>query len=332
MATSGWAVRESQARHASEAEGRGLGIDRNRHPADDSDPVRRLAIQPVAHTGESLSAEASVLPATAMLPVTLVIIARDEADTIGRCLDSVPFAAEKLVVDSGSTDGTPEVARRHGARVVHKDWLGFGAQRNFATTQARHEWILVLDADEHLSPDLARELHELLPELMKSGHAGACIRRETWYMGEPMRWYRPMVGEKLGRIYHRDRASWTNARVHESLTFKGKARTFQKRVIHHHNPTLLHRQLKILHYTELKTRDWLDKKRPVRLWMTPFVFLAAFLKDYILRLAILDGGRGFVVSQVAASYAVYKRLRYYELVRNPASQDHVDKDNENFRR
>ena len=67
----------------------------------------------------------------------------NEAAVIGRCLDSVPFAAEKLVIDSGSTDGTPEIAARHGARVVHQDWLGFGPQRNFASTQAAHDWILV---------------------------------------------------------------------------------------------------------------------------------------------------------------------------------------------
>src|SRR4051794_19046990 len=99
------------------------------------------------------------------LPLTLLIIARNEAAVIGRCLDSVPFAAEKLVIDSGSTDGTQDRARQHGARVVHQDWLGFGPQRNFATTQARHDWILALDADECLSPQLAQEMQERLPQL-----------------------------------------------------------------------------------------------------------------------------------------------------------------------
>ena len=88
------------------------------------------------------------------LPVTLIVIAHNEARALGRCLDSVPFAAEKLVIDSGSTDGTPQVAAAHGARVVHQDWLGFGPQRNFATTQSSNDWILSLDADEALSPEL----------------------------------------------------------------------------------------------------------------------------------------------------------------------------------
>ena len=255
------------------------------------------------------------------LPVTLLIIARNEAAAIGRCLDSVPFAAEKLVIDSGSTDGTQEVCQRHGARVVHQDWLGFGPQRNFASTQAQHDWILVLDADEALSPELAAELEQRLPQLMQSSNAGAILRRQTWYMGAPMRWYRPMVGERMGRLYHRGRARWTDVRVHESLRFDGPTPTLQHPFIHLNNPTLVHKQLKTLRYAELKARDWLDRGKPVRMWMTPLVYFAAFLKDYLLRLAFLDGWRGYVVAQTAAAYAVYKRMRYYEMQRNPESRD-----------
>src|SRR5688572_19261066 len=189
------------------------------------------------------------------LPVTLLIIARNEAAAIARCLDSVPFAAEKLIVDSGSTDGTQQVAAQHGARVVHQNWLGFGPQRNFATTQASHDWILVLDADEALTAQLSEEFQHRLPELLSSNLAGAILRRRTWYMGAPMRWYRPMVGERLARFYHRGRARWSNARVHETLQLDGPSTTLQAPFEHHHNPSLVHRHLKILRYAELKARD-----------------------------------------------------------------------------
>lgn len=255
------------------------------------------------------------------LPLTLAIIARNEAAVIARCLDSVPFAAEKLVVDSGSTDATVAVALAHGARVVQQDWLGFGPQRNFASTQCSHDWILVLDADEWLSPKLAAELERTLPALMASDAAGASLRRRTVYMGAPLRWYRPAVGEKLGRLYHRGRARWTDARVHESLCFDGRAPVLKAPFEHANNPTLVHKQLKVLRYAELKCRDWLDKRKPVRMWQAPFVYLLAFLKDYVFRLAMLDGWRGFLIAQTAASYALYKRMRYYEMVRNPASVD-----------
>jgi glycosyltransferase involved in cell wall biosynthesis len=261
------------------------------------------------------------MPSSATVPLTLIVIARNEAGVIGRCLDSVPFAAEKLVVDCGSTDGTQEIAQAHGARVIHQEWLGFGAQRNFATTQATHDWILALDADETLSPELIEELKAKLPQVMQSNAAGGVLRRQTWYMGSPMRFYRPMVGERLGRLYHRARARWTDVRVHESLIYNGSTASFKHTFVHHHNPTLAHRHLKVLQYSELKARDWLDNDRPVWLWTTPFVFVGAFLKDYLLRLAFLDGGRGYVVAQVAAFYAAYKRLRYFEMKRNPASRE-----------
>lgn len=253
-------------------------------------------------------------------PVTLLVMTLNEAHNLARCLDSVPFAAEKLVVDAGSTDDTLAVARAHGARVVHQDWLGFGPQRNFATTQATHDWILFLDADEALSPALVAEFERRLPALLDSDRAGAVLRRAAIYMGAPMRWYRPMMGEKLGRFYHRARARWTDARVHESLVFGGPADTFDETFLHHQNPTLVHKQLKVLRYSELKARDWLDRGRGARMWEVPFVFAGTFLKDYLLRLAFLDGWRGFIVAHTAATYAVYKRLRYFEMLANPESR------------
>jgi glycosyltransferase involved in cell wall biosynthesis len=252
-------------------------------------------------------------------PLTLAVITRNEAGSIARCLDSVPFAAEKLVVDSGSEDDTVAIAQAHGARVVHQDWLGFGAQRNFATTQCTHDWILVLDADEYLSPALAAELARRLPALLAGDAPAAYLRRRTIYMGRPMRWYRPSVGEKLARLYHRGRARWSDARVHESLRFEGRAPTLDAPFNHANNPTLAHKQLKVLRYAELKCRDWLDKGKPVRMWQAPFVYVLAFLKDYLFRLALLDGWRGFLIAQTAASYALYKRMRYYEMVNHPES-------------
>ena len=254
------------------------------------------------------------------LPITLVVMTYNEADNIARCLDSVPFAAEKLVIDCGSIDDTVAIAQAHGARVVHQSWLGFGPQRNFASGQAAHDWILARDADEYLSPELSQELMRRLPALIESEHAGAVLRRTTLYMGAPMRWYKPMVGERMARIYHRGRARWTDARVHESLVFQSSSVTFDAPFHHLHNPTLVHRQLKVLRYSELKALDWLDRRRPLRMWECPFVFIGTFLRDYIFRRAILDGWRGFIVAQMAATYAVYKRMRYYEMRRNPESR------------
>ncbi|GAA5068583.1 glycosyltransferase family 2 protein [Lysobacter panacisoli] len=261
------------------------------------------------------------MPRMAALPISLIVITHNEASNIARCLDSVPFAAEKIVVDSGSTDGTQDIAQACGARVVQQEWLGFGPQRNFASTLSSHDWIVVLDADEFMTDALIAECARELPAIMASDNAAVWLRRETWYMGAPMRWYRPLRGEVKARIYHRDRAKWTNARVHESLEFDGKAASLSAPFSHRNNPTLVHKQLKVLRYSELKALDWFEHKRGVSMWSAPLVFVGSFIKDYVFRLGFMDGWRGFILSQVAASYAIYKRMRYYEMQRDPQTID-----------
>src|SRR5512141_1671693 len=96
------------------------------------------------------------------LPFSLCVITRDAGEQLADCLASVPFAGEIVIVDSGSRDDTVEIARRSGARVIEQAWLGFGAQKNFAVAQAAHEWVLCLDADECVSPELAASIRSTL--------------------------------------------------------------------------------------------------------------------------------------------------------------------------
>lgn len=256
-----------------------------------------------------------------MLPISLVVITFNEAADLGRCLDSVTFAAEKIVVDCGSEDDTRAVALAHGALVVEQDWLGFGRQRNFASDLASNDWILTLDADEALTPALAHELEQRLPTLMASSAAVGVMSRTAWFMGRPLRWYRSMVRERKARIYHRQRARWSDVRVHESLSYDGAALVFDAPFIHYLNPTLVHHELKSLRYAELKALDWRERRRGNWPFAWPFIFLFTFIKDYVLRLAALDGWRGWVVAYMAADYAVYKRIRYYEMLQSVASVD-----------
>jgi glycosyltransferase involved in cell wall biosynthesis len=248
-----------------------------------------------------------------MLPISLIVITYNEAANIGRCLDSVSFVAEKIVVDCGSDDDTRVIAAAHGARVVDQPWLGFGAQRNFGSGLASHDWILSLDADEALTPELNGVLRCGLPELLASNAAVGVLFRTAWFMGRPMRWYRLMAREKKPRIYHRARARWSEVRVHESLQYQGEEVTFQPPFMHYLNPTLVHHQLKYLRYAELKALDWRSRGRGTRSYAWPFVFFLTFVKDYLLRLAVLDGARGWVAAYMAADYALYKRMRYYEM-------------------
>jgi glycosyltransferase involved in cell wall biosynthesis len=247
------------------------------------------------------------------LPISLIVITYNEAANIARCLDSVSFAAEKIVVDCGSDDDTRAIAAAHGARVVEQPWLGFGAQRNFASTLACHDWILSLDADEALTPELTRALQQGLPQLLASNAAAGVLFRTACFMGRALRWYRLMVRERKPRIYHRARARWSDARVHESLQYRGEEMTFAPPFMHYLNPTLVHHQLKYLRYAELKALDWRAAGRATRTYEWPFVFVFTFIKDYVFRLAMLDGARGWAAAYMAADYALYKRMRYYEM-------------------
>jgi glycosyltransferase involved in cell wall biosynthesis len=254
------------------------------------------------------------------LPLTLLVMTRNEEAKIGRCLDSVPFAAEKVVIDSESTDATVAVAHAHGARVVVQPWLGFGAQRNFSTQQSSHDWILFLDADETLTELAQREFLERFPKILSSDAAGALLPRTADYMGRPMRWYRPMLGEMLGRLYHRDRARWSERRVHESVIFEGPVWRFRHPFHHHHSPTLVHKQLKVLRYSEMIALERYDRGRKPFLWAVPFVYIGTFLKECLVYRALFDGWRGVVVAHINASYAVYKRVRLYEMSVHPESR------------
>jgi len=260
------------------------------------------------------------------LAISLIVITHNEAGNIARCLDSVDFASEKIVVDSGSDDATREIAAAHGARVIEQPWLGFGAQRNFGAGVASHDWILSLDADECLTPELSHVLRQRLPALIASDAAAGVLFRTAWYMGRPLRWYRPMVHERKPRLYHRARARWSEVRVHESLQYSGAEIEFEPAFVHYLNPTLVHHELKYLRYAELKALDWRDQGRASRPYAWPLLFVLTFMKDYLLRLAMLDGVRGWIAAYMAAHYALYKRLRYYEMLHFEGSVDLADQE------
>jgi hypothetical protein len=152
-----------------------------------------------------------------------------------------------------------------------------------------------------------------LPELMHSEASVGVLFRTAWFMGRPLRWYRPLVRERKPRIYHRAHSHWDEARVHEALQYTGAERCFEPAFMHYLNPTLVHQQLKYLRYAELKALDWRDRGRGSWPLAWPLVFVLTFLKDYLLRLGFLDGTRGWIAAYLAAHYALYKRLRYFEM-------------------
>ena len=148
-----------------------------------------------------------------MNPLSAVLITRNAAAVLESCLDSLAFADEIVVVDSASTDGTRELAARKGARVVQKEWLGFGRQKQFAVEQAKHDWVLCLDADERVSPELARSIRAALAA---PGSPVYRMPRRNRFLG---RWLSHGEGypDWIVRLFDRRRARWSEDPVHEQV-------------------------------------------------------------------------------------------------------------------
>lgn len=239
-------------------------------------------------------------------PLSAVIITRNAASHIEACLQSVSFADEILVVDSGSTDATLEIAHRHGARVLHQDWLGYGQQKEFAARQARHDWVLCIDADERVSD----ELRQSIKEALVAPHFHACrMARRNRFMG---RWLRHGEGypDWNLRLYHREHARWSDDPVHEKVVTDGKIITLMGDLLHESEQGIADYLAKQDRYTTLQA-EMLHRagKRfnPLKLVLSP-VF--RFFKYYFIRLGFLDGLPGLVHISIGCfnSYRKYAKL------------------------
>lgn len=259
--------------------------------------------------------------------LSVIMIARDAEDTVGRALESVAWADELLVLDSGSRDRTPEVAREHGARVVETDWPGYGPQKRRALEMARGDWVLSLDADEVVSPALAEEIRGALgldPGAEDSrpradgGDAGLPAGFEipfrTRYLGRWLGrrgWYR----ERHLRLARREAARFTDARIHESMEVEGPVGRLRAPVLHYSYRDLEHHREKMREYARLKAEA--KFRRGVRSSPPEAAVhgVAAFLSEYLLRGRFLDGGAGFVFSVMAGRAALDTYLRLWEMGR-----------------
>jgi glycosyltransferase involved in cell wall biosynthesis len=246
---------------------------------------------------------------SAKLPLSLVLITRDAAADIAECIASVPFAAETLVVDSGSRDDTVEIARRSGARVVVRDWLGFGAQKQLATREAAHEWVLCLDADERVSPELATSIKALFARQMPDAIAYALARRNR-FLG---RWLAHGEGypDWTIRLFDRRHARWSDDAVHERVIADGRIARLAGDLLHASAESIDAYIAKQNRYTSLQAAALHargSRAGALHLALSP---LARFLRFYVLKLGFLDGAAGFAHIAIGAfaSFLKYAKLR-----------------------
>ena len=244
-----------------------------------------------------------------MPKLTVTVITKSEAANIEACLRSVAWADEILVVDSGSDDGTPDVARAAGARVIVRDWPGYSPQKNFAAGEAAHDWILSVDADERVTSDLAGEIRSLLTH--EPAVAGYRVPRVTWHLGRWIRttdWY----PDYQLRLYDRRRARWKLRRVHESVEADGQVGQLRHDLQHYAYRDIAHHHRTMDRYTTLAAEQMFEDGRQAGVADLVLHPPAAFLRNYLLRGGVKDGLPGFIISAMNAYYVFLKFAKLWE--------------------
>ena len=248
---------------------------------------------------------------SSVTPLSAVLITRNAATQLEPCLASLSFADEIVVVDSGSEDGTRELAARHGARVIENEWLGFGPQKQFAVEAAAHDWVLCIDADERVSDALAASIRRVLEAPAASVYR---MPRRNRFLG---RWLAHGEGypDWLPRLFDRRAARWSDDMVHEKVLYATTPGTLAGDLLHESADTLAGYLDKQNRYTTLAAEQLFANGRrasTLELIASPLV---RFIKFYLLRLGFLDGVPGLVHIIIGCMNSCMKYAKLIELHR-----------------
>ena len=247
-----------------------------------------------------------------MTKLTVTVITHNEAPHLGAALESVSWADEIIVIDSQSTDETVATARRYTANVEVREWAGYGTQKNYAQERASHDWILSIDADERVTPDLAQEIQALLGSGPRA--EGYRISRVSHYLGRWIRstdWY----PDYHVRLYDRRTARWSEQKVHESIECRGRVETLRGELLHYPYRDISEHLTKIDRYTTLVAEQWAAEGRRTSALAALLYPRLAFLRNFVLRRGFRDGQTGLLVSTLNSYYVFLKYAKLYELSR-----------------
>lgn len=240
------------------------------------------------------------------MPLSVTIIARDEADRIAEAIASVAFADEVLVLDSGSSDDTAAVARSMGARVEETDWPGHVAQKNRAVERACHDWILSIDADERVSGELAASIQAVLAAGPLA--AGFEVSRLSTYLGAELRhgtWY----PDRRVRLFDRRRAHWAGRDPHDTVEVNGPIARLGGDLLHVPYRNLGEHLRTIDRYTAISAAGLRADGVRACWWDLLLRPILHFVKAYLLKAGFLDGARGLIVAVLGAFYVLLKWTR-----------------------
>ena len=244
--------------------------------------------------------------ASARTRLSVIVVAHDAAAQLPGCLASAAFADETVVVVSDPADDTRQVAERLGARVVQREWLGFGRQKQFAVEQAANDWVLCLDADERVSPELAASIVRAIGSPAAPVYRMARCNR---FLG---RWLRHGEGypDWSPRLFDRKSARWSDDRVHEKVLYAVTPGTLEGDLLHESAEDLGRYLEKQNRYTTLAAQELYERGRDASVVELAFSPLVRFVKFYLLRLGFLDGIPGLVHVSIGCmnSFMKYSKL------------------------
>ncbi len=249
-----------------------------------------------------------------MIQLSVVIITLNEERNLDRCLQSVKgIGDEIIVVDSGSTDNTVAIAESYGAKVIVQPFLGYIAQKNFATEQARFDWVLSLDADEALSPELEQSVRNVKQNPKSDAYS---LSRLTNYCGNWIKhagWY----PDKKIRLYNRTKGAWKGEQIHEYWELHNNSSdgiaALKGNLLHYSYYTISDHLKQIEKFSELLARRAVQADKSSSLFKVLFAPGWKFFTSYIIQLGFLDGYAGYLVCKLSAfaTFVKYSKIRQY---------------------
>lgn len=240
-----------------------------------------------------------------MIPVSVVIVTKDEERNIRDALESVRDFEDIVVLDAFSTDGTPAICREYTSRVYQQEWRGYARQKQMAVDRAEKQWVLILDADERVTPELKKEISESIQEGAFSGYY---LPRKSFFLGKWMQhsgWW----PDHILRLFRKDRAHIEPREVHEKVVVNGAVGYLNGPIEHYTYRTISDYVRKMENYSTLSAQELGDKKDAplMSMVLNPF---AVFIKMFFLRRGFRDGMHGFIL---AGLYSFYTFLKYAKI-------------------
>ena len=242
--------------------------------------------------------------------VSVTIITKNEEHNLAQAIESVSWADEVLVIDSGSTDKTIEIAKKSGARVLQHPWQGYGQQKNYAQQQTKYDWVLSLDADETVPAALAKEIQQVLgtDQISSGAIKGFSVPRRTYYLGHWIQhggWY----PNYLVRVADRRAARWSEPPVHESLIVTGEVKMLENALDHFSFNCIYDQVVTNLNFSKLGSQELQRRGQSPSIFKLLFKPAGKFIETYFLKKGFLDGLPGLVIS-VNAAYSMFLKYAY----------------------